>query len=238
MLADAVLVTGAAHRVGLAVALHLHEAGYRVLAHVHHERPEMVALRERGITILSADFADVASVQSLADQIAAQCSSLRGIVHNASAFAKTAPDMSTALVQFEQFFAVHMRAPWLLNTLLTPQLQACTAAHADVVHITDIYADNPNPLFDVYCASKAGLANLSLSFAKKLAPKVKVNAIQPGPILFKDWHSEATKAAVLGETLLGREGGAEAIALAVASVFANPYQTGAVIAVDGGRRLA
>ncbi len=77
-----------------------------------------------------------------------------------------------------------------------------------------------------------------MSFAKQLAPKVKVNAIQPGPILFKKWHSEQTRERVLRETLLGEEGGVEPIGLAVEAILANDYQTGAVIAIDGGRRLS
>ncbi|NUB29691.1 SDR family oxidoreductase [Azospirillum brasilense] len=160
------------------------------------------------------------------------------MIHNASAFEVTASDTADALRQLDVFHAVHVRAPFVLNRELAPLLGACSARRADIVHITDIYADNPNPAFDAYCASKAGLQNLALSFAKRLAPKVKVNVVQPGPILFKEWHGPDARARVLSETLLGEEGGVEAIGMAVEAVLQNHYQTGAVVAVDGGRRLA
>jgi dihydromonapterin reductase/dihydrofolate reductase len=57
-------------------------------------------------------------------------------------------------------------------------------------------------------------------------------------VLFKEWHGPEARGRVLGETLLGEEGGAEAVGLAVEALLANPYQTGAVVAVDGGRRLS
>lgn len=237
-LVDAILITGAGRRVGLHLAERLVARGFPVIAHYHAESPELAGLRAQGVLCLQADLATEAGVRALIAGVTAGASSLRAMIHNASCFEKTAPELAAALAQFERFYAIHMRAPYALNTALAPQLLACTAEHADIIHITDIYADNPNPLFDLYCASKAGLQNLSLSFAKRLAPKVKVNVIQPGPILFKDWHSEAVKQAVLGETLLKKEGGAEAMGLAVESILANHYQTGAVIAVDGGRRLA
>lgn len=234
----AILITGAGQRVGHALALHLRAQGHPVIAHYHHDNPELAALRAAGVMLLQADFTDEASVRVLADAVKAQCTSLRAIIHNASTFSATDNTCDSALTQFDRFYQVHMRSPFLLTRALTDHLRACTATHADVVHITDIFADKPNPRFDVYCASKAGAQNLALSFAKSLAPKVKVNVIQPGPILFKEWHSKAMKKKVLSETLLGREGGTEPICLAVSALLANPYQTGAVIAVDGGRRLA
>ena len=131
-----------------------------------------------------------------------------------------------------------MRAPFALNCAFSTLLNKCADKRSDIIHITDIYADNPNPAFDAYCATKAGLQNLMMSFAKRLAPKVKVNALQPGPVLFKEWHSTEDRKSILERTLLGEEGGAEAIGLAVEALLANDYQTGAIIAVDGGRRLA
>jgi len=234
---DAILITGAGRRVGHALALHLRAQGHTVIGHYHHDNPDLVSLRQAGVTLIQADFTDEHSVRALVREIQANTTSLRAIVHNASAFALTAASTKDALAQADLFYQVHVRSPYLISRELTPLLQACTAPHADIVHITDIYADKPNPLFDVYCASKAAAQNLALSFAKSLAPKVKVNVIQPGPILFKDWHSEAMKEQVLRETLLGVEGGSEPICLAVSALLANPYQTGAVIAVDGGRRL-
>lgn len=238
MSASPILITGAGRRVGLYLARQLAMRGDPVIAHCHRATDELHILSDQGVTILEADLTQAESVTQLAAQVQAAFPSLRGIVHNASAFDKTDPDPEAALAQFERFFAIHMRAPYLLNTLLAPLLSACPARHADVIHITDIYADNPNPAFDVYCATKAGLANLTLSFAKRLAPKVKVNAIAPGPILFKEWHSEAMRKQVLAETLLGEEGGEEAIWRAVDAILGNHYLTGAVIPVDGGRRLA
>ena len=238
MMKNAILITGAGRRVGHALALHLHAQGHPVIAHFHHDNPELERLRALGIPLLQADFSAEKSVLDLAHAVGSQCSSLRAIVHNASAFFATSSHTLEALEQFDLFYQIHMRSPYALTRTLTSHLRACTEPQADILHITDIFADRPNPRFDVYCASKAGLQNLALSFAKSLAPKVKVNVIQPGPLLFKDWHSDEVKEQVLAETPLGREGGCEPICLAVSAVLANPYQTGAIIAVDGGRRLA
>ena len=234
---NAILITGAGRRVGYALALHLRAQGHAVIGHYHHDNPELLTLREAGVMLVQADFSNEQDVHALVREVQASTGSLRAMVHNASAFALTAASSTDALRQADLFYQVHVRSPYFISRELTPLLQACTAPHADIVHITDIYADRPNPHFDVYCASKAAAQNLALSFAQSLAPKVKVNVIQPGPILFKDWHSAEMKEKVLSETLLGVEGGSEPICLAVSALLANPYQTGAVIAVDGGRRL-
>ncbi len=237
-----VLITGAGKRVGLHLAHYFHQHGYAVIAHYHSESPAIAELMQLGVHCIAADFCDKATIANLIDEVKGHCAardnSLRAIVHNASAFEKTDDDLQCAIKQMEQFFSVHAVAAYWLSTALAPLLQACANEHADIVQISDIYADNPNPAFDVYCASKAAAQNLALSLAKKYAPKIKVNVIQPGPILFKDWHSDAVKQAVLNETLLKKEGGVDAIAWAVMAVLNNPYQTGSVIAVDGGRRLA
>jgi dihydromonapterin reductase/dihydrofolate reductase len=236
--ADAVLVTGAGRRVGLHLAQRMLAQGRPVIAHYRTWTDDIARLQHRGALCVAGDLATEASVQRLIATVRSATSSLRAVVHNASTFAATAPEADDALRQLDLFYAVHMRAPFALNLALADLLARCSTKRADIVHITDIYADNPNPAFDAYCATKAGLQNLALSFAKRLAPKVKVNVIQPGPVLFKEWHGPQARERVLGETLLGEEGGAEAIGLAVEALLANHYQTGAVIAVDGGRRLS
>jgi dihydromonapterin reductase/dihydrofolate reductase len=237
-LADAVLVTGAGRRVGLHLAQRLLGRGRPVIAHYRSWTEGVAQLERAGATCVAADLATGAGVDRLIAGVQAIASSLRAVVHNASDFAATSPEADEVLAQFDRFYAVHMRAPYVLNRAFADLLARCSEKRSDIIHITDIYADNPNPAFDIYCATKAGLQNLSLSFAKRLAPKVKVNVIQPGPILFKDWHGPQARERVLQDTLLGEEGGAEAIGLAVEAILANDYQTGAVVAVDGGRRLA
>lgn len=238
LLQDAVLVTGAGRRVGLHLAERMMALGHPVIAHYRTSTEDVERLRAAGAVCLPGDLADPDGGPRLAEAVRGVAGSLRAVIHNASAFAVTAADTADALRQLDVFHAVHVRAPFALNRELTPLLDACSARRADIVHITDIYADNPNPVFDAYCASKAGLQNLALSFAKRLAPKVKVNVVQPGPILFKEWHGPEARARVLSETLLGEEGGVEAIGIAVEAILQNHYQTGAVVAVDGGRRLA
>lgn len=237
-LADAVLVTGAGRRVGLHLAQRLHAQGRSIVAHHRTWTDELGELQRQGVLCVAADLATGDGVDHLISSVRDGVRSLRAVVHNASTFAPTAQDPAEALRQFDLFYAIHMRAPFALNLALADLLARCSERRADIVHITDIYADNPNPTFDAYCASKAGLQNLTLAFAKRLAPKIKVNAVQPGPVLFKGWHDQRARQRVLDETLLGEEGGVEAIGLAVDAILANPFQTGAIIAVDGGRRLA
>jgi dihydromonapterin reductase / dihydrofolate reductase len=237
-IADAVLITGAGRRVGLHLAERMLDRQRPVIAHFHAGTEGVEVLRRRGALCVAADLATESGTQVLVRAVQASATSLRAVVHNASVFERTAPEVEDALRQMDRFYAVHMRAPFALNASLAPLLAQCSERRADIVHVTDIYADNPNPLFDAYCATKAGLQNLALSFAKRLAPKVKVNVIQPGPVLFKEWHRADARERVLAQTLLGEEGGPEAIGLAIEAVLANHYQTGAVIAVDGGRRLA
>lgn len=237
-LIDAVLVTGAGRRVGLHLAQRLHAQKRPIIAHHRTWTEELGELQKQGVLCVAADLATDDGIDHLVTSVRGAVSSLRAVVHNASTFAATARATAEALHQFDVFYAVHMRAPFALNMALADLLALCSEKRADIVHITDIYADNPNPIFDAYCASKAGLQNLTLSFAKRLAPKIKVNAVQPGPVLFKEWHGPQARQRVLSETLLGEEGGVEAIGIAVEALLANPFQTGAIIAVDGGRRLA
>lgn len=231
-----VVVTGTNRNIGAHMAHRFLDDGFAVIA--HHRTPSEAtdALAARGAIPIRGDFADTDSILAVADAIAERAPRLRALVHNASAFAPTAEGARAAAEQFQTFFDVHMRAPYLLNTRLAGCLRSIDGP-GDIVHITDIYADNPNVAYDVYCATKAGLQNLSASFAKRLAPHVKVNAVQPGAITFEDWVDADQQQSVLEATPLGRTGSPEAVYRAVRAFMDNDYQTGAVVAVDGGRRL-
>lgn len=232
-----ILITGAGRNVGAHLARRLIESGRPVVAHYRTDTDEAAALREAGATLVQGDLAGTDAVRATVNAVIEAAPRLSGIVHNASAFARTPDDVDAALVDFERYWAVHMRAPWLLDRFLTPYLDGSTERPADIVHLTDIYVDNPAPAFDLYCATKAGLQNLALSEAKRLAPAIKVNVIQPGPIDFTEWHTARERKAILAATPLGRLGGPEAIYRALRGILDNDYLTGAVIPVDGGRRL-
>jgi len=232
-----VLVTGTSRNVGAHLANRFLDDGFAVIAQYRSETDELKALAERGAALVQGDFSDASACQAIAEQIAAQATSLTTIVHNASAFSPTPADSADAAAQFQAFFAVHMLAPYLLNTRLAPVMQANIDTPGDIIHITDIYADNPAAEYDIYCATKAGLQNLALSQAKRFAPRLKVNAIQPGPLSFEDWHDDSSREAVIASTPLQRAGAAEHIYIAVRALMLNDFQTGAVVPVDGGRRL-
>lgn len=237
MLKDVVLVTGAGRRVGFHLAQRLHQDGYTVLAQFRTQTEETEQLKQLGIVLIQADFASTEQIISFTEQVKSQCESIRGIIHNASSFEPTSDDLFEAALQYEQFFNVHMKAPFLINETLTP-LMSNIESLKDIVHITDINAENPSEKFDIYCTTKAGLHNLTLAQAKKFAPDIKVNAIAPGPVMFSHLHSDEVIQQTLDETLLAKEGGAEPVYQALKSILDNPFMTGASIPVDGGRRLA
>lgn len=231
-----VVVTGANRNVGAHMAHRFLDDGFAVIAHYRTPTEAIEDLADRGASLVQGDFADTDSILAIAEAIAERAPRLRALVHNASAFAPTDDDAREAAAQFQMFFEVHMRAPYLLNTRLAGHLRGIEGP-GDIVHVTDIYADNPGAMYDIYCATKAGLQNLSAAFAKRLAPYVKVNTVQPGPITFEDWVDADQRRAILSATPMARTGSPENVYRAVRAFMDNDYQTGAVVAVDGGRRL-
>lgn len=126
--------------------------------------------------------------------------------------------------------------PSLLNLQLAPLLYNAQDPGC-IIHITDIYAENPSSKSTLYSSTKAGLDNLTKGLAKKMAPGIRVNSIQPGPIKFLPKHSHIDKEKILAKSLLPFEGGFLPIYKAIMSIIDNNYITGASIKVDGGRSL-
>jgi len=232
-----ILITGAGRGIGTHMAGEFLRAGQPVVVHYRTATETVHALAQAGADLVLGDFDAACGAQAVAERVQDAAPRLRAIIHNASAFGPTAQQAAAAAEQFRTFFNVHMLAPFLLNRALADCLTGVDGAPADIIHISDIYADNPAVEYDSYCATKAGLQNLALSAAKRLAPRVKVNVIQPGAIDFQQWHTPTQQANVLQASLLQHAGGPATIMAAVRAILDNPFQTGAVIAVDGGRRL-
>src|SRR4051812_20940324 len=155
-IADAVLVTGAGRRVGLHLAERMLDRQRLVIAHFHAETAGVEVLRRRGALCVAADLATESGTLDLIRAVQASAISLRAVAYNASAFERTAPEVEDALRHMDRFCGVHMRAPFALNASLASLLAQCSERRADIVRITDIYADDPNPLVHACCATKAG----------------------------------------------------------------------------------
>ncbi len=230
-----VVITGASRRLGLFLCGRFLASGYSVLAVTRSPSDELVQLAENAdLAIFSVDSYEARNIETLIAQIKDARSKVHALIHNVSAFAKDGAQYSEQ--DFALFLRLHMALPAQLNMGLAPLLHD-EQSPGNIIHITDIFADNPSATHVLYCASKAGLENLSKGFAKKLAPGVRVNTIQPGPIQFLPSHSEEDKRKVLAQTLLQREGGFMPIFQAICGILENSYMTGASIKVDGGRAL-
>jgi dihydromonapterin reductase/dihydrofolate reductase len=194
---------------------------------------ELAALSCDNLTIIEVDYCDEENVTEATRALQDQTIDL--LLHNASLFDKDANHQSDALAFFDQLYQLHMRFPALLNQLCTEALKR--SDNANIIHMTDIYAQTPHPDYALYCATKAGLESLTKSFAMTLAPEIRVNSIQPGPLMFLPSHSEADKKKVLANTLIPIEAGFSPIVSAIEYIMNNQFVTGASHQVDGGRSI-
>jgi dihydromonapterin reductase/dihydrofolate reductase len=238
MLENIVLITGCGRRVGFHLAQRLKQQGYNVLAQYRTHTDEVDRLTDMGVQVIQADLVDTQHILRFIEQVKTQCHSIRAIIHNASSFSPTEDSLEAAAAQYDAFYTVHMKAPYLINQALHSIMKGDKDLPADIIHITDINVENPTPKFDIYGTTKAGLHNMMLVLAKKFAPQIKVNAVAPGPVMFTPLHSQQVIDTMLSETPLAKEGGPEPVYLAVKSILDNPFMTGVSIAVDGGRRLS
>ena len=229
-----VLISGASRRLGLYLTQKFLELGWHVHALTRKASDDLKALQSDQLTVHELEQYNELSVDHFIAYFQQHFSALDLIINNASIFEKDEQLLARGVKFYEELMFIHMTMPALLVSGLVSEL---TEAKGSIASITDIYTDNPNAEYSLYCSTKAGLQNLTLGFAKKLAPNIRANCIQPGPIKFLDEHNDAHKSAVLNETLLPFEGGFEPIFQALQFVLVNKYVTGECIKVDGGRAL-
>jgi dihydromonapterin reductase/dihydrofolate reductase len=228
-----ILITGASQRIGLHCAERLLGEGQPVIISYRQERETVAHLREMGAVTIHADFASEAGILEFIDDLKAHTQQLRAIVHNASAWvADSAGDEAAA---FQQMVNVHMLAPYLINLHCADLLR--TSKPADIVHISDDVTRKGSAKHIAYCASKAGLDNLTLSFAARFAPSIKVNGIAPALILFNPDDDADYRYKSLAKSALGIEPGAEVIYQSLRYLLDNPYVTGTTLTVNGGRHV-
>lgn len=238
-----VLITGAARRVGAAIARRLHADGYDLALHYRGSSADMQALadeldaaRPASTLTLQAELADFDRLPELVARTVGHFGRLDGLVNNASAFYPT-PAGTTTPAQWDDLFAVNARAPFFLAQAAAPHLKATCGA---IVNIADVYAERPRADLAVYAASKDALLAVSRGLAVSLAPEVRVNAVSPGAILWPDGGIDPdVQSRLLAQTPLGRIGEPADIAGTVAWLLGDTaaYVTGQVIHVDGGRHI-
>ena len=228
-----ILITGASQRIGLYCAERLLDDGHSVIVTYRSERDGIAALRQRGVLALQADFSNEAGIMAFIEQLKGHTDSLRAIVHNASDWLVETPGEEAAV--FQQLFSVHMLAPYLINLHCAERLQRSTPA--DIIHISDDVTRKGSSKHIAYCASKAGLDSLTLSFAARYAPAIKVNGIAPALLLFNADDDAAYRAKALAKSALGFEPGSEVVYQSLRYLLDNPYVTGTTLTVNGGRHV-
>ena len=236
------LVTGAAHRIGAAIARRLHAAGMDLAIHYRNSATaaeilatELDARRPGSATMLQADLHDHAALAPLVADAVAAHGRLDLLVNNASSFYPT-PVAEATPDQWDELLGSYLRAPFFLAQAALPHLREAQGA---IVNIVDIHAQRPLGGHPIYSIAKAGLAMLTKALARELGPEVRVNGVAPGAILWPEAGlSEAEQQAILDHAVLGRLGDPDDIARAVLYLYRDAgYVTGHVLPVDGGQSV-
>lgn len=236
----AALVTGAARRIGRAVALDLGRAGFRVAVHYGGSEDEALSvcaeIRAAG-GMASALRADLSREDQMAPLVAAAEAAvgpLGVLVNNASTFERDEA-LTATRSGWDLHLEVNLRAPFVLTQEFARRLP--DGAEGVVVNMLDQRVWNLTPHFTTYTLSKAALWTLTRTLALALAPRIRVAAIGPGPALPSIRQTADQFAAQVAETPLARGTSPDEIAAALRFILATPSFTGQMLALDGGQHL-
>lgn len=227
-----ILLTGASQRLGLHCVQRFLDAGQSLIISYRQERAEVDALRRLGVRCIQADFASEQGILEFIAQIKQATPTLRAIIHNASLWiAEDAADASA----FMQMNSVHVLAPYLINQHCAPLL--LQSSKADIIHITDDVIRKGSANRIAYSASKAAMDNLTLSFAARLAPHIKVNSLAPALIMLHPDDDEDYQRRATAKSVMGTVPGPDVIYQSLRYLLDTPYVTGTTLTVNGGRHL-
>jgi NAD(P)-dependent dehydrogenase (short-subunit alcohol dehydrogenase family) len=236
--AKTVLVTGAAKRLGRAIALHLAGAGWNVAIHYHGSADEAEsaadAVRASGVkaATLKANLSREEETTSLIRRAGAELGPLTALVNSASIF-ENDDWQSASRASWDAHMETNLRAPFVLAQTFARQVTGKGA----IVNIIDQRVLKPTPQFISYSLSKAGLHWLTTTLAQALGPNIRVNAIGPGPTMRNARQSEEDFARQRDATVLKHGAEPDDVAEAVRYLLEAEAVTGQMLAVDGGQHL-
>lgn len=235
------LVTGGAKRIGRAIALDLAAHGFAVAIHCSRSREDADTLAsaisaEGGeACVLQADLTDGAQATRLLEQATSKLGPISLLVNNASVFEEDSVTDFTDAV-WERHFALHAKAPSILAREFAKKLPS--ESEGLIVNLIDQRVWKPTPRYFSYTLSKGALWMATRTMAQALAPRIRVNAIGPGPTLANTRQSEADFHRQTKSLLLGHGAGLQEFGATIRYLWETPSVTGQMIALDGGQHLA
>jgi pteridine reductase len=239
-----VLITGGAKRVGAAICRLLHAEGAMLMIHYRNSafeaetlQAELNRIRPNSVEIIQADLLNTDNIPALIHATVARFGRLNVLINNASSYYSTEIGKINE-ENWQDLMGSNLKAPMFLAQAAAVELRK---NQGTIINITDMHVERPKKGYVVYSVAKAGLVTLTKSLAHELAPEVRVNAVAPGPVLWPEDNpqfDEAYRQRVVNQTLLKRIGEGNDVAKAVKFlIYAAPFVTGHVLAVDGGRSL-
>jgi NAD(P)-dependent dehydrogenase (short-subunit alcohol dehydrogenase family) len=235
-----VLITGAAKRLGRAIALDLARHGWDVAMHYNkseadaRETAAAIHALNRKTALLKADLETESDVTGLVGRAVAELGPVTGLVNSASIFERD--EWATATRgSWDRHMAVNLRAPFVLSQEFARALS--DSGRGAIVNVIDQRVLKPTPQFLSYSLSKAGLFWLNTTLAQALAPRIRVNAVAPGPTIINARQSEEDFRRQREATILGAGAEPQDVCDAVRYLIDAPAVTGQMIAVDGGQHL-
>lgn len=235
-----VLVTGAAKRLGRAIALRLADEGFDVAIHFRSSRADAellaaeITAQGRRTALIEADLAAEAEVQEIVKRATGALGPLSALVNCASVFEDDRIE-SVSRASWDRHLETNLRAPLVLSQNFAAQVPA--GGSGAIVNIIDQAVLNLTPQYLSYTVSKAALWTLTQTLAQALAPRIRVNAVAPGPSLKAERQSQANFERQVHATLLQRPSEPADIAGAVHYLLSARAVTGQMIAVDSGQHL-
>jgi len=234
------LVTGAADRIGAAIATELAAAGHRVVIHYRSQERNAEAVATRiaaaggEVAIVMADLAKRSDRATLIERASKPFGPLTTLINNASTFE---PDCVTDVEEtlWDQHFAVHAEAPVFLARDLAEQLP--DGAQGNIVNLIDERVLHLTPAYLSYTLSKSVLWTATRTLAQALAPRIRVNAVGPGPTIKHKRQTEDDFRRSVEALPLKQGPTPEEVARAVRFLLETPAMTGQMLALDGGEHL-
>ena len=233
------LITGGAARIGAQIVKTLHHNQFNIIIHCNQSKDkaqllcdELNSIRANSVEIVSGNLNNIDELDSLVSSI----KSIDLLVNNASVFYPKSVEDSE-MKDWDDVININLKAPFFLSKGLSKTL---SKNDGSIINIIDIHSERPLKKHAIYNISKAGLKMLTQTLAKELAPRIRVNGVSPGSILWPQESaeiSEGDKNLMLERIALHRQGSPQDIADTVLFLANSNYITGQIINIDGGRTL-